>query len=169
MSAWPGGNCPDCGDFMPPNLITCQTCRAMLNPALKVSVVDVPDFVPLQELEPDALKESDTAIVFPSSPEKVGLQVLLVEPRGVYYKCPGCDHELKIPRQFMGSRVQCNHCSQGFELDLNNGSDRVAATYVDCPYCQQRIRASLKMTNHNVQCMHCQGALHIRFQPGSSV
>lgn len=166
MAAWPGGNCPDCGDFMPPNLITCQTCRAMLNSELKVSVVDIPDFIPLQELDECDLEKSDTAIIAQSS-KPVGLQVLLIEPRGVYYKCPGCNQELKIPKQFMGAKVQCNHCSHNFQMDLQNEPARVAATYVDCPYCQQRIRASKKMNNHNVQCLHCQGALHIKFQPQS--
>ena len=164
MAAWPGGDCPDCGDFMPSNLITCQTCRAMLNSALKISVVDVPTFVPLPEIDPNELSESDT-VILSATPQKARLQVLLVEPRGIYYQCRGCDNELKIPKQFMNSKVQCKHCSHGFQMDLKRDISRVSSTYVDCPYCQQRIRAPRKMANSNVQCKHCQGAMHIKFQP----
>jgi len=165
MAAWPGGNCPDCGDFMPPNLITCQTCRAMLNPDLKVSFVDVPDFIPLKEIEPDELEDSGSAII--ESPEKVGLQVLLIEPKGIFYRCPGCNEELKVPGQFLKSNVQCNRCSHSFRMNLKENFDRIAATYVDCPYCKNRIRSSVEMNNCNVQCVHCQGALHIKFKPNN--
>ncbi len=57
MPAWPGGACPDCGDHMPANLITCQTCRALLNSELKVSFVDIPEFIPLQEVSADEKKK----------------------------------------------------------------------------------------------------------------
>ena len=168
MSAWPGGACPDCGDFMPPNLITCQTCRAMLNSDLKLNIVDVPDFIPLQEIDPCDLDDSDTAII-PADPPAAKLKVLQIEARGIYFLCAGCHQELKIPKQFMKSKIQCKHCSHDFKIKLQDDINRIVATYVNCPHCEQRIRASKNLTNRNIQCEHCHGAMHIKFAPSQNV
>ena len=50
MPAWPGGPCPECGEVMPENLVHCQNCRALMNPDLKTDSVEIPEFIPLQEI-----------------------------------------------------------------------------------------------------------------------
>lgn len=163
MSAWPGGNCPDCGDFMPPNLITCQTCRAMLNSSLQVNPVDVPAFIPLKEIETPDIEESDTELITSGGTETdLSKEVLLIESRGAYYNCPNCAEQLKIPKQYFGQPVQCNKCSSNFQMDFNAASEQKTYIYVDCPHCEKRIRSPLEMVNQNIQCNFCKGALYIK-------
>ena len=51
MPPWPGGPCPSCGEEMPERLIHCRTCRTLLNTDLDPDSVEIPAFVPLQEIE----------------------------------------------------------------------------------------------------------------------
>ncbi len=76
MPAWPGGPCPDCGQDMPAKLVHCQYCRALLNPDLYRSDVEIPEFFELKEI-------SDVAQV-----KVLGFHIL----------CPHCQDELRISR-----------------------------------------------------------------------
>ena len=71
MPNWPGGDCPSCGEWMPQNQVRCRNCRTLLNEDLKPDSVEIPEFVPLQEV--DSMVE--------------------VSPSGYYILCPHCDKE----------------------------------------------------------------------------
>ncbi|MBB02904.1 MAG: hypothetical protein ACE37I_02075 [Rubinisphaera brasiliensis] len=164
MPAWPGGECPDCGDYMPPNLITCQTCRALLNSDLQLGQVDIPEYVPLKEIAPEE-RETNRSSIISESPMATAVQVPLVPVKGIFVGCPGCQEELKIPEQYAYSRVQCNHCQQLFAMDKSMRQQPSVSCYVDCPHCQRRLRASVEYSNQNVACNHCGGALHMKYEP----
>lgn len=164
MPAWPGGHCPDCGDFMPPNLVTCQTCRALLNTDLQQNIVEIPEFIPLRELPEDYQSlgefqlESDSRV-------QIQMQVFTVAPKGVFVRCPGCQEELKVPQQYAHSQVKCNFCQSHFMMDSETRTEQIVACYADCPHCQKRIRSRSKYTNQKVRCEHCEGELCIKFEP----
>ncbi len=61
MNSWQGGDCPTCGENVPKLMIRCHVCRELLNPDLEERHVQVPDYIPLQEIEPDA-QPSDTRL-----------------------------------------------------------------------------------------------------------
>ena len=76
MPVWPGGPCPDCGQDMPANLVHCQFCRALLNPDLYRSDVEIPEFFELKEVS----------------------HMIDVPLKGYFVLCPHCEEELKINR-----------------------------------------------------------------------
>ena len=139
MPSWPGGFCPQCGEDMPPNLIHCRTCRKLLNPDLEIDSVEVPMFVPLQEV--DSLVEI-TAI-------------------GLFVACTQCHQELKINRKYLGQRVQCKYCSADFRLDPTSQDVLKADSYGQCPHCEETLRFANKYVGSKVACRFCQGKVHI--------
>jgi len=136
MSAWPGGPCPQCGENMPENLIHCQTCRALLNDELKADSVQIPEFIPLQEIESM-------------------VQLVL---NGNYVLCSSCDKELRIHNKYIGQRVQCKFCKTPFTYDEKV---EVKAMYGRCPHCQEEVRAALKYSGMKVACKHCDGKIQL--------
>lgn len=138
MPAWPGGPCPACGEEMPPQLIHCQSCRALLNPELESDSVEIPAFVPLQEIS--AMVE--------------------IELDGYYVLCPACRRELRINRKYVGKKVACKHCNAPFALDLAQGAVTLKAFYASCPHCRQELRAAPKYLGEKVVCKHCGGHIH---------
>ncbi len=185
MPAWPGGPCPDCGDYMPPNLITCQTCRAMLNTDLQPVLVDVPKFIPLRELTPEeaarVASEDNTEngshssaspmtpFAVPQGTASAGPSVSAGTPtarntrriqgKGLYVSCPGCQQELKISAQFLDERVQCKFCATTFILDTQTARQQMTASYADCPHCTQRIRIEAAQLGQPQTCEHCGGSI----------
>jgi hypothetical protein len=146
MAAWPGGPCPDCGDDMPSNLIHCQRCRALLNPKLKPLSIEIPDFVPLRELEsPESLKDEPINIV----------------TLGYFCECPSCRKELKISRQFQGQTVACKFCDASFNFDANQESLHISAVVLHCPQCTNKLRVSTKYLGMKVLCNFCSQTLVI--------
>jgi Zn finger protein HypA/HybF involved in hydrogenase expression len=143
MPAWPGGPCPECGEDMPPALIHCINCRALLNPDLREDSVEIPAFVPLEEIS--AMSE--------------------VEAAGYYVHCPKCQQELRVSRKYAGARVQCKFCKVPFTFDLQGPATPVQAFYAECPECHEELRAAPKYMGQKVACKFC-GA-KIRFVPGS--
>ena len=139
MPAWPGGNCPDCGEYVPENLIHCQVCRSLLNRDLDPGSVEIPEFIPLPE---------------------VALMVD-VEARGFYVGCPSCHRELRINRKYLGSSVSCNHCHGRFKFDLAAPGVSLVAFYARCPHCEEELRAAMKYLGARVACKHCSGQLHL--------
>lgn len=137
MSAWPGGPCPQCGEDMPENLIHCQVCRALLNPELEHDSVEIPVFIPLQEI--DSMSE--------------------VTVRGHYIECPTCVKELRINSKYLGQHVQCKFCNGSF--DYTKASIRTVAVYSACPHCKDEIRAATKYLGLKVACKHCNGKLSL--------
>lgn len=137
MPAWPGGPCPTCGEDMPENLIHCYNCRALLNNDLESDSVEIPRFIPLQEIA----------------------VMLDVAPAGYYIACPRCDKELRVSRKYVGEKVLCKHCSGSFSLDISHGKVDVLAYYAPCPACSQELRASKKYLGQKVACKHCTGQL----------
>ena len=144
MTAWPGGDCPACGEWMPPNMVHCRECRQLLNLELARSSVEIPEFVPLQEL--DSMVE--------------------VAPAGLYYPCPKCRGDLKINRKYLGQRIQCKFCQAEFRLDPTSPAVRQADVYSTCPHCQQQLRFDPKYLGTKVACRFCGGKLHVQ-KPGS--
>jgi hypothetical protein len=138
MPAWPGGPCPECGEHMPLNLIHCQNCRHLLNSDLEADSVEIPEFIPLQEIE----------------------DMLEVSPAGFFFGCPHCQRELRINGKYCGQRVKCKFCEAPFDLDLNNPRIEKVAFFADCPHCQVELRSSWKYLDTKVACKHCNGKLH---------
>ena len=138
MAAWPGGACPNCGEQMPAKVVHCQYCRALLNPELESDSVEIPVFVPLREIS----------------------AMIEVEHRGYYTSCPICQKELRINKKYVGSQVQCKHCSGEFPLDFSRPDIEVKAIYANCPHCEKELRAAPKYLGMKVGCKHCQGQIH---------
>lgn len=143
MPAWPGGNCPDCGEYMPEKLIHCQRCRALLNSDLDKDSVEIPSFVPLPEIE----------------------AMVDVEIAGYQVECPKCNRELRINRKYVGEKVSCKHCQGAFKLDLDDPAIHRVAFYANCPHCGNELRAHMKYANVKVECKHCSGHLSCVEQP----
>jgi len=139
MPPWPGGPCPNCGEVMPENMIHCRNCRSLLNPDLSGDSVEIPTFIPLQEI--------------PTMAE--------LHPAGFFIQCPSCTKELKINKRFIGQNVACNHCAQTFTVDLNHPKVVTVAFYADCPHCSQRLRMATKYAGMRVACKFCQGQIEI--------
>lgn len=139
MSAWPGGDCPQCGEWMPPNIVHCRDCRQLLNPELTRSSVEMPEFVPLQELD----------------------SVAEVTPVGFFCQCPRCRKELKIASKYIGEKVQCKFCEAPIMLDRTAPLVRAADVYAKCPHCQQQLRFDPKYIGLKVACRFCNGKLQV--------
>ncbi|MFK7821125.1 MAG: hypothetical protein AB8G99_20585 [Planctomycetaceae bacterium] len=136
MPAWPGGPCPQCGDDMPENLIHCQSCRTLLNSELKADSVEIPAFIPLQEIE----------------------AMVDLAPNGNYVLCGSCNKELRVHNKYIGQRVQCKFCTSPFVYDE---AIEVTAMYGKCPHCTEEIRAALKYSGMKVACRHCDGKIQL--------
>lgn len=139
MSDWPGGNCPACNEWMPPKQVHCRECRHLLNPELYLSSVEIPEFVPLQEL--DVIAE--------------------ISPAGLFIPCPKCQAELKIAKKYLGERVQCKFCQAPFRLDPTNPRIRQSDVYSKCPHCQESLRFASKYLGVKVACRFCNGKLKV--------
>lgn len=139
MPAWPGGPCPSCGMEMPPNLVHCQECRRLLNDELEPDSVEIPSFVPLQEIA--AMHDA--------------------EPRGHYCRCPACAAELRINAKYVGVQVQCKFCDSPFLFALTDPKIEVTAHYYDCPHCEKEIRAAAKYVGTRVACKFCSGHIQL--------
>ena len=94
MPAWPGGPCPSCGDVMPKNVVRCQNCRTLLNSDLEPDIIEVPEFIPLQEIE----------------------SMVEVELGGYYVACPHCKRELRVGGKYVDENVQCKFCESQFTI-----------------------------------------------------
>ena len=139
MPAWLGGPCPQCGDDMPPNMIHCRTCRQLLNLELEKESVEIPAFVPLQEVE----------------------SVVEITPVGLFIECTSCHQELKINRKYLGQRVQCKFCAADFRLDPTSKLVIEADSYSQCPHCREPLRFASKYVGTKVACRFCHGKVHI--------
>ena len=139
MPAWPGGPCPKCGDDMPLNMIHCRSCRELLNTDLERDSVEVPIFIPLQE---------------------IGAMIEIM-PVGLFTSCPKCSQELKINRKYVGQNVQCKFCEAGFNLDPGSRNISEADVYSKCAHCEQDLRFAKKYIGVKVACRYCAGKLHI--------
>ena len=142
MPPWPGGPCPACGDEMPERLIHCCNCRTLLNSDLEPDSVEIPEFVPLQEIE----------------------SVAELPLRGYYVLCPHCSRELRVNRKFVGKQVTCKQCTGAFVLDFERdsgagGKIQMVGIYVHCPHCSERLRMSPKYLGIKVACKSCSGRL----------
>jgi uncharacterized protein (DUF983 family) len=124
---------------MPEKLIHCRNCRTLLNSDLESDSVEIPHFVPLQEIE--------------TVPE--------LSLRGYYVLCPQCSRELRVNRKFLGKKVVCKQCTGDFVLDFDDGPRRVekVGVYVNCPHCTERLRMSPKYLGIKVACKSCSGRL----------
>lgn len=137
MPAWPGGPCPECGEEMPERLIHCFNCRALLNTDLEPDSVEIPEFVPLKEIEP----------------------VTEVALRGYYLSCPHCRRELRVNAKYSGKPVTCKQCDGTFKLDFHDSAIEKIGVYVYCPQCSDRLRLSAKYLGVKVACKACHGRL----------
>jgi uncharacterized protein (DUF983 family) len=124
---------------MPEKLIHCRNCRTLLNTDLDPDSVEIPQFVPLQEIE----------------------AVVELSLRGYYVQCPHCSRELRVNRKFLGKKVTCKQCAGHFVLSFDDGPGRVekVGIYVYCPHCSDRLRMSSKYLGIKVACKACSGHL----------
>lgn len=139
MPAWPGGPCPVCGEEMPERLIHCFNCRALLNNDLEPDSVEIPEFVPLKEIEP----------------------VAEIKTRGFYLNCPHCRRELRVNSRYVGKSVTCKQCDGSFILDFNVPNVQKVGVYVYCPQCADRLRMSIKYVGVKVACKSCHARLMV--------
>ena len=139
MPPWPGGPCPQCGEEMPVNMIHCRNCRALLNSDFHIDSVEIPAFIPLQEIE----------------------SMIEVQPTGHFIGCPGCLQELRIHRKYIGETVQCKFCQKPFKLDLSTQKVRKLAFYSTCPHCTEELRVAHKYIGMKVACKLCGGKIHL--------
>lgn len=146
MPAWPGGECPECGEYMPENIIHCQKCRTLLNTDLDHDSVEIPAFQPLPEL--DSLVE--------------------LQPAGYYLECPHCTRELRVRSKYLGARVQCRYCQAAIRLDSTSSDTRLHAFFATCPYCDKELRARYKYLGMQVACKFCGGRIHFVSEGGES-
>ena len=137
MPAWPGGPCPECGEDMPENMIHCRNCRTLLNLDLEPDSIEIPEFVPLKEIE-----------------SYVELKV-----RGYYVNCPQCSRELRVNGKYVGKKVVCKQCEGDFLLDFDSGKINKVGIYIYCPHCSDRLRMSKKYVGVKVTCKSCSGRL----------
>ena len=170
MPAWPGGDCPDCGEQMPPNLIRCQTCRAWLNADLQRDDPAAPEFVPLPEVP-----ASDPSASGRSTPGPSGADCPIATPVGHYVVCPACERELRVADQYVGCVVACRFCSEPLVVGTDaegqpstGGRPAVArrkAFFLDCPHCREPVRASQRFMGQRVLCNRCDGRIAICESP----
>jgi hypothetical protein len=123
---------------MPANLVHCRSCRAMLNADLESDSIEIPEFVPMKEID----------------------SYVELRPRGYYVSCPSCDRELKVNAKYLGRRVTCISCAGAFDLDFNNPRIEKLGYYADCPHCSKRLKLAAKYHGMKVACKFCTG--HIR-------
>ncbi len=139
MPAWPGGPCPDCGEYAPASILRCRNCRKLLNEDLTPATIEKPEYRPLPEISSS----------------------LDVPMLGMYLSCPNCDRSLKIRNRYRGEQVRCKYCRASFTCDPTQPGIEVRAVYTDCPHCGERLKASAKYLNQKVACKYCEG--QIRF------
>ncbi|QDT66254.1 hypothetical protein [Calycomorphotria hydatis] len=145
MPVWPGGKCPQCGDFMPERIIHCRTCRQLLNTDLSSDTVEIPQFIPLKEIGEET-----------STPEVPGQNI-----RGIYTSCPGCANVLKVNSRYVGRVVTCKHCATA--VDLRDTENMVVDQhYLRCPHCESELRVSDKYVGQTAICKFCKGSLVIK-------
>lgn len=149
MPSWPGGPCPECGENMPPNLIHCQTCRALLNPDLVPDYVEIPEFEPLEEIRTGASGTHEA----PAEPRKPALPKAAFS--GYLVHCPKCDETLKVHRNYIGQRVKCRFCAAEMDLHPSNGHVKFWGVYTQCPHCQETVRAASQFIGAAVNCNFC--------------
>ena len=136
QGAWQGGPCPVCGDDMPANVVHCRSCRALLNNELSEDSVEIPEFVPLREINPHKMAQL----------------------QGHFVTCPSCREELRISSRYKDVTVSCRFCEHIFPYDL---SVEAQAMYSVCPHCEKELRASIKYLGQSVACQFCSGPLMI--------
>ena len=122
---------------MPEKLIHCQVCRALLNTELNDDSVEIPEFIPLQEIE----------------------SMAEVTAAGHYIECGQCKKELRINKKYVGRNVQCKFCGGTFAYEPS--STTIVAVYSKCPHCSEEIRAALKYLGLKVACKHCSGKINL--------
>ena len=147
MPPWSGGPCPDCAEYMPANLIHCQTCRALLNTDLDPNQIEIPEFMPLQEIE---------------HPEEDEVKAPHALAEGYYVVCVKCEKELKINKRFHGEQVQCKYCEAQFKFSVNSVDLSWNGIYTDCPHCSERIRAARRYLDMVVACNFCSGHIELK-------
>ena len=137
MPPWPGGPCPVCGEEMPERLIHCSNCRTLLNSDLEPDSVEIPEFVPLKEIE----------------------TIIELKVRGFYLNCPHCSRELRVNAKYTGRSVSCKQCDGSFIMDFGNPKVQKVGVYVYCPHCSERLRMAPKYVGVKVACKSCHGRL----------
>jgi hypothetical protein len=138
MPAWPGGPCPICGEDMPVNVVHCQNCRTLLNTDLEPDSIEIPEFIPLQEI----------------------VSMVEVELGGYYVGCPHCKRELRVGSKYVDENVQCKFCDSQFTMDFSNPKLKMAAFFAECPHCKEELRADPKYLGMKVACKRCGGKIH---------
>jgi uncharacterized CHY-type Zn-finger protein len=124
---------------MPANLIHCQFCRALLNPDLYRSDVEIPQFFELKEIS----------------------SMVEVEVAGYFVICPHCEKELRINRKYAGAAVACKHCRGQFRLDLADPRIKTKSFFAFCGHCDRELRVAPKYLGMDVACKFCMGGVQI--------
>lgn len=128
-----------CGEDTPARVIHCRSCRSLLNSDLEEDSVEIPEFIPMQEL--------DCRVEMP--------------PRGMFLLCPHCHLELRINTKYVGDTVGCKHCEGSFQMDHDDPQLVVKAYYGNCPHCTKELRIGKKYIGIQVACKFCDGKLKL--------
>jgi len=147
MPAWPGGPCPNCNEYMPANLVHCQTCRELLNEDLELDTVEIPAFHPLKEL----------AVCCDAY------------PIGFYFQCPECRKELRVHKKYLGKQVRCKFCQSPFSLRIDASKTKSQGFYTSCPHCSEELRIAHKYLGTTASCKFCKGHIQLLEKPADPV
>jgi transcription elongation factor Elf1 len=110
-----------------------------LNDDLTDDSVEIPMFIPLQEIE----------------------SMVELKPQGFYIGCPHCKRELRINGKYVQQTVSCKFCSGQFQFDLANPLIETIAYYARCPHCENELRMGRKYAGLKVACKECGGKIQI--------
>jgi len=110
-----------------------------LNTDLEADSVEIPEFIPLKEIE----------------------SMVDVAPQGFYIGCPLCKKELRIHQKYEGEKVQCRHCEGRFLFDRSDPKTTTVAFYCICPHCEEEIRAAIRYMGIKVACKLCGGRIQL--------
>ena len=136
MSAWSGGPCPKCGEEVPPKVLRCPECRALLNSDFSDHEFAAPEFAPLAEYD---------------GPPPV-------RPKAERTRCPNCTEELRVNAKYANVPVACKKC--GGRLVPGDAANRIS-WFADCPHCEEEIRVAVKYEGELVGCKFCGGRLRV--------
>ena len=110
----------------------------MLNTDLESDSIEIPKFVPLQEIT----------------------SYITLPVRGYFIVCPSCQRELRINSKYSGKKVSCKHCNASFRFNPDvEFQGELPQVYVNCPHCEERLRVARKYLGAKVACKGCKGEL----------
>jgi Zn finger protein HypA/HybF involved in hydrogenase expression len=143
---WAGGNCPGCGEYMPPRQVHCRHCLCLLGEPSDSSA----------QWERRYL----SALINPNgsgfSPLKEIDAAHLVLPVSYLISCPKCKSRLRAGSQSLGKKVRCGSCKHELACFAVESAELIAV-YVKCALCDAPVRVTKKYLAQSFDCPACAG------------